>query len=205
MIENRNAFEDIYRKGYWGFGSGHGSLPKVTKGYRSFIEQFIVERGVKSVVDLGCGDWQFSRLIDWKGIDYLGLDIVPSVIDRNRVSFKRPGIRFEIAPANWQDLPAADLLICKDVLQHLTGETIRKFLTVLPRYRLALLTNDVSPDSQINIDIQDGQYRPLDLRRPPFELSCTELYRFHGPKEFSWKKLQFFQSWQKAVLMWARP
>ena len=26
-------------------------------------------------VDVGCGDWQFSRLIDWSGIDRRGIDV----------------------------------------------------------------------------------------------------------------------------------
>ncbi len=51
-----SIFDEIYNKNIWGFGSGHGSLPSVTKGYRKFLENFIKDNNIKSVVDYGCGD-----------------------------------------------------------------------------------------------------------------------------------------------------
>src|SRR4051794_3541455 len=112
------VFQQIYETNYWGFGSGHGSLPKLTRGYREFIARFIRENHITSVVDFGCGDWQFSRLIDWSGVDYLGLDVVPQMIEQHRTTFGRTGVRFDMCPDNLSDVPPADLLLAKDVLQH---------------------------------------------------------------------------------------
>ena len=39
---------------------------------------------IKSVCDIGCGDWQFSQYIDFKGFKYTGIDCVKSVIDENK-------------------------------------------------------------------------------------------------------------------------
>jgi hypothetical protein len=69
----KERFEEIYRKNEWGYGSGHGSLPKHNKGYIEFLEKFIKDKNVRSVVDMGCGDWQFSRLVDWNGAQYQGI------------------------------------------------------------------------------------------------------------------------------------
>ncbi len=57
--------------------------------YRAFVQQFMSRNSVRSVVDLGCGEWQFSRLIDWTGVRYLGVDVVPAVIEKNRPRFRR--------------------------------------------------------------------------------------------------------------------
>ena len=62
------TFQRIYENNLWGFGSGHGSLPRVTKSYRLFIENSIREKQISSAVDFGCGDWQFSRFIDWSAV-----------------------------------------------------------------------------------------------------------------------------------------
>jgi len=50
-------------------GTGFGSLPWTTESYRRLLQDFLACRAIRSVVDVGCGDWQFSRLIDWRGID----------------------------------------------------------------------------------------------------------------------------------------
>ena len=93
------AFRTIYQSHSWGgkSKSGPGSDPNSTRRYRRALARFMRKNRVRSVVDLGCGDWASSRLIDWSGIDYLGLDAVPEVVERNQRAFGRTGIRFEVA------------------------------------------------------------------------------------------------------------
>ena len=125
--ETRNAFETIYRNDSWTNGSGPGSAPSSTIEYRGFVERFIVENGVKTVTDLGCGDWQFSRLMDWSQVDYTGFDIVQSVIDANQRNHGAANIRFQRL-SNIDELPGGDLLISKEVLQHLPNDVIADYL-----------------------------------------------------------------------------
>src|SRR5580692_10211737 len=120
-------FDKIYSENLWGFGSGHGSLPKVTVGYRQFVQNFIRENGVKTVVDFGCGDWQISHLMDWSGVEYLGLDAAQTVIDKNQATYGSKSVRFNLAPDQFTEVPAADLLLVKDVLQHLPADMIHRF------------------------------------------------------------------------------
>jgi SAM-dependent methyltransferase len=124
------------------------------------------------VVDAGCGDWQFSRAIDWTGIEYLGVDIVASVIQENRRRYGAPNVRFAVADIVRHELPPADLLIVKDVLQHLSNADISRFLAQLPRYRHVLIVNDVDPAtlSAAPLDIGTGAYRRLDITQPPHAL-----------------------------------
>ena len=63
----KNEFTNIYEKELWGRGkgSGAGSRPKFNAPYISFLENFLRDNNIKSVIDFGCGDWQFSQYIDW--------------------------------------------------------------------------------------------------------------------------------------------
>ena len=82
-LKMKNEFENIYLNNIWEHGSGEGSLPIHTKGYAHFLENFLTTYNINSVVDMGCGDWQFSRLINWGDAMYQGYDIVQSVIESN--------------------------------------------------------------------------------------------------------------------------
>src|SRR5262245_52014706 len=124
----KTVFSEIYERRVWGRGSGEGSLPEHTSGYRTFLERFLREQQVRSVVDYGCGDWQFSRLIDWSGIDYLGLDLVDTLIEHHRAAYGARNVRFEALDGVPAELPDADLIILKDVLQHWSHRTIESFM-----------------------------------------------------------------------------
>ncbi len=171
-------FSRIYERNDWGYGSGVGSLPLNNIDYIKFVQNFIARKRLTSVVDLGCGDWQFSRFIDWSGVQYVGIDVVDSVVQNNRSMFARPNIQFLLFETVEQ-IPEADLFLCKDVIQHLSNATVRHYLGVLKkRFKYLLLTNDEWP-TELNRDISDGDWRPIRLDQPPFleiapvVLSCT--------------------------------
>ena len=139
------AFEAIYKNDAWGLGSGPGSRPSNTIEYRAFVEHFIEANGVRSVTDLGCGDWQFSALMDWSCVIYTGFDVVESLIMTNRARHARPNIAFKLFQTI-EDLPGGDLLLSKEFLQHLPSQTIADYInTIRMRYRFALLTNSTEP------------------------------------------------------------
>lgn len=165
----QQVFSKIYKNCEWKFGegfSGAGSLPEQTVDYRKFLQQFIRDHHVKSVIDFGCGDWSFSKEMDWSGINYIGCDVVPGIIERNRELYFAPNIHFYVVDAI-EDLPPADLFLCKDVMQHLSNKDIEHLLSHLDKYRFALITNDVVGIG-LNEDIPRGAHRPLDLNKPPF-------------------------------------
>ena len=174
-------FEKIYKEHTWEFGSGEGSLEKHTKGYRQFLQKFLFSNNIKSVVDFGCGDFQFSKLINWDSIQYKGIDIVESVINRNKNIHESINIRFYFSNNNFKNIPNADLLIVKDVLQHWSNQSIIEFLPIIKNYKFVLITNCVGVDplhKTINNDIEDGSFRCLDLMKPPFSINAQEVYSF---------------------------
>ena len=169
------TFSQIYAEGTWGKDStgkgtsGSGSTLEITREYRAYIEQFIKEHGVTSVVDAGSGDWSFSAAIDWGDASYLGIDIAPNIVETVRQRYETARIKFQVGDVT-KDLPAADLLLSKDVLHHLSNELIHEFIRnnlMTRKYKWVILTNARSSE---NLDIPNGDYRGIDLSASPFEV-----------------------------------
>lgn len=143
-------------------------MPINNADYIQFIQNFLEKHRITSVLDFGCGDWQFSRFIDWKGASYVGLDLVPEVIAANREAYARSGVEFAVSNGP-DELPLVDLLLCKDVFQHLPNATIRAYLDAFKRCaKYLLIANDDQPASALNGAIEAGGWRPVRLDHPPF-------------------------------------
>ncbi len=198
--KTRDAFDEIYRDATWGKNtegvghSGTGSTAHATLLYRTFLQQFLTDRKITSVVDAGCGDWEFSQMLDWTGIDYKGYDIVESVVKANTERFAKPNIQFFHADIVETELPAADLLISKHVLQHLPNSAVEKFLRQLRKYRHVLLINGVDPRtlSGNNMDIGPGGYRLLDVTQPPFNVEGIKVLTYQDSAKAMHQVLYIF-------------
>jgi SAM-dependent methyltransferase len=170
------VFSRIYRENEW-IGSGPGSSAEATQDYRFFLEKFLRLNRIRTVLDVGCGDWRFSRYVPWEGVQYTGMEVVPDVVEANRRRFTDDNLRFVCADARTADLPAADLLLMKDVLQHWTNAEVAQFLPTIRRYPFALVTNTTNR-IETNRDCPTGGYRFLDLTRPPFNVDATVVLRW---------------------------
>lgn len=167
-------FDTIYQTNAWGYGSGPGSNTQVTKGYVEFLENFFKEKNIRSISDVGCGDWQFSKNINFSNISYTGYDVASCVIEKNKKIYEKENIQFILYNGNFDKVKGADLLICKDVLQHLPNEKILEFLKILPRFKYALITNDIA--EKVNEDILASSYRALDITKEPFNLDAKKVF-----------------------------
>lgn len=187
------VFDFIYATNMWGDRCGTGSTEAVTRDYRAFIQKFLTDNAIGSVVDIGCGDWRIGQLLDWTGIDYVGIDVSRIVLS-SLSRFEKPNVRFRVLDATRDALPPGDLLIAKDVLQHWSNAAILRFMEQLPRFRFALLTNGFLPQRDgANEDIVDGNWRSLDLKAAPFALAGDYVFAYMAdePKRmFLWRNSQ---------------
>jgi SAM-dependent methyltransferase len=194
--EGEMIFDQIYKYGLWGRNkegegfSGEGSTPENTILYKKFLEDFIQYNEIQTVLDVGCGDWTFSQHVQWGKTQYTGIDVVKSVIEKNKMKFSSPNMTFLHCDPNFTDLPSADLLICKDVLQHLSNETITLLLNQLSKYKYCLITND-NCEWNLNKQIQTGDHRGLDLQKPPFNVKGVKILTF--PSGFVTKHVFYIQ------------
>ena len=187
--EYEERFERIYREKMWGANdenegsSGGGSSLENARPYYEYLTKFLREHKIKSVVDLGCGDWMLSRYIDWTGIDYVGYDVVGSVIDKNIQKYGSDTVRFVNANFLNIEIPAADLIICKHVLQHIPNKDVFCFIKLLSKYKHCLILNAM-PMGQENIDhpvtaeFPFWDDRGIDLTLPPFSIKGKHVLKY---------------------------
>jgi 2-polyprenyl-3-methyl-5-hydroxy-6-metoxy-1,4-benzoquinol methylase len=181
-MSNKEVFSKIYKEDLWHGGSGAGSKIENVKEYVDILQKYIDKPEVKTVLDLGCGDWQFSKFLDLSSVSYLGVDVVDSVIDSNINLYSASNIDFINRDITTYEVPQVDLIICKDVLQHLCNKDVISVLVkIIKSSKFALITNDFNPESTSNIDIENGDYRYLDLTLSPFFLDVVTVLEFEKP------------------------
>jgi SAM-dependent methyltransferase len=185
------TFSTIYRTKGWGddggrFCSGPGSWGQAADDYCRFTIDFIRNRQVKSVVDLGCGDFAIGkRIVEATGVTYTGIDVVPELIEHHQATSSGPQISFRCANMVGDPLPPAELYLVRQVLQHLSNGEIESVLANLGNCSKALISEHVPihPKS-INRDKPHGP----DIRRfggsgvyidkPPFSLEIEETWEW---------------------------
>lgn len=112
--------------------SGPGSSQAAAAPALSSIEQWIGNYGVRSIVDLGCGDWNWMRNLDLlrdpNAPSYEGWDADPDLIKWLNAEYGAPNIRFYVKDICTEALPSADLFILRDVLFHLDPPLVKRIV-----------------------------------------------------------------------------
>jgi hypothetical protein len=184
------VFSQVYLENVWGgpageFYSGGGSKDSFTDAYRDLVNSMLAEESGRrvTIVDLGCGDFRVGRRLVSPGIDYVGVDVVPSLIEHNRRTFGQESVTFVCLDIVEDDLPEGDLCLIRQVFQHLSNDEIARVLSKLRSYPRTLVTEHYfADDSRIvpNLDKPHGpdtrlvQGSGVYLDRPPFSVRGVE-------------------------------
>lgn len=131
-----------------------------------------------NVVDLGCGDFNVGRQIRNVTNRYVACDIVPNVVNYNRLVHAREDVDFRILDLVTEELPAGDVVFIRQVLQHLSNDHISRLLPKLRKYKWAIITESIPSEDLFvpNHNIETGEYIRLesnsgvDLTKTPFNL-----------------------------------
>ena len=166
-------FARIYQTNLWSDAesrSGAGSSLDSTAGLRAELPPLLRRLNARRLLDVPCGDFNWMSQVDLSGIDYIGGDIVEPIIEANRERYKSPTRRFMRVDLTSGPLPNTDVVLCRDCLVHFSFDNIiAAFRTIKATGAQYLLTTTFL-DRQINKDIVDGDWRPLNLTQPPFLL-----------------------------------
>jgi SAM-dependent methyltransferase len=87
-------FKDVYRNNIWGDPetvSGHGSGVARTAAFRDQFANLLIELGTRSLLDAGCGDFNWMKEVQLPIARYFGVDVVPELIAKNQTNYKAPG------------------------------------------------------------------------------------------------------------------
>lgn len=185
----KRAMEQVYEKNLWGgskadYYSGEGShLPDIVNPYISAVTSFLTSfESPLTVCDLGCGDFNVGKALVKHTKKYVAVDIVPSLIARNKEKFKAANLEFHCLDIALADLPSGDCAILRQVLQHLSNAEIQSIVNKLAAFEFVILTEHIPEGDFVpNKDIISGQGNRLkkqsgvNLLAPPFNFKIKEV------------------------------
>ncbi|MCI0380750.1 MAG: class I SAM-dependent methyltransferase [Gemmataceae bacterium] len=153
--------------------SGPGSNAKETAVVRQALPMLFAELGVRSVLDIPCGDFHWMAQVELRLQEYIGADIVEPLIRSNQERYGRAS-QPKISFAQWNlltaSLPRVDLVLCRDCLVHLPLAEVAQALAQIKASGSTYLLTTTFPNHARNWDIAPGDWRPLNLQMSPFAL-----------------------------------
>lgn len=170
-VARRQAFDEIYSGKHWGEGesvSGAGSGIERTLLFRADLEGLLRELNVRTLLDAGCGDFKWLPTFNLHDIRIIAIDVVPDLILANQK--RHPQTEFVVADFVSDGLPKSNLILCRDGLVHLSDADVVRALGNFRRSGAKWLLTNTFLDHKNSADIRTGEWRPLNLERPPFSL-----------------------------------
>jgi hypothetical protein len=169
----QERFERIYSTNLWSdpeTRSGVGSSLDSTAVVRVELPKALRELDARVLLDVPCGDFTWMKRVDLSGIEYIGGDIVPSIIEENQRLHTTESRSFIHLDLTRDELPDADVLVCRDCLVHLSYANIRAVFANISRSNIRYVLMTSFPGRGGNYDVVDGDWRTLDFQAPPFSL-----------------------------------
>lgn len=166
-----DVFTNIYNTNFWESPetvSGTGSELRITTNMRHALSNLIKRFKIKSLADAPCGDLNWMKFVDIGNCRYIGIDIVQDIIEKNIQNF---GATREFKHLNLLEniIEPVDLIICRDMLAHLTYEQIFTALRNFKQSGSKYLLVTTGTTTTYNYDIESaGSWRKLNLELPPF-------------------------------------
>lgn len=185
----KDVFTEIYNGKKWPSKesvSGRGSDLDQTSIIRLAIPKLLNNYSVQSLLDIPCGDMNWwPHITGIERLDYMGADIVEAIINDNKIRF--PQLRFGVLDIINDDLPKVDLIFTRDCLGHFSNANVEKALANIKRSgsKYLLATTFYNPHWKIDVDIEDGGWRPINLIQQfgmgwPLELINEKLRAANG-------------------------
>jgi hypothetical protein len=193
-------FSQIYRDNAWNdpcSRSGTGSNLVQTSSIRRALPGIIERFGVKSLLDIPCGDFfwmkEIQPILSVMLDRYIGADIVADLVNSNSRSFSDSKFTFGVYDIQSSLLPKVDMVLCRDCFVHFSYEDIFTSLRNIKKSRSRYLLATTFP-GRTNRHIVTGAWFPLNLQRFPFyfprpleliQEDCTEYDRAYTDKSIA--------------------
>lgn len=196
-MNHSEIFNNIYKKSLWGYKSGNGSEPENSIPWIKVVNNFLNQSDINSILDFGCGDWRLGQKYKIGNKKYLGVD-VSSVIIEEIQKYSKINISFVQGDATTMDIKYYDLILIKDVLQHLSNSSVNTILNkIMFSCKYALICNDFT---EINKDITPGSYRGINLKNEPFKYNFEEIESWTlFEKKYKLKKMIYLYKNNKQI------
>lgn len=174
-MSNQQVFNKIYATNAWAIDSGTGSMVEHAMTYINYLNSFISHYKIKTVLDLGSGDTKILRELNLDKLDsYTCVEVSDLAIEKYYKNLPK-NVNVVNDDITTFDYPEVDLILIKDVLQHLDIQSIKKIMEkIFKSCKYAIITNDILLTNE-NKDIDSGGYRGLDLKKDPFNYSNLQM------------------------------
>jgi hypothetical protein len=116
-------------------------------------------------------------------VPYVGADIVEALVEENRRRYARDDRRFVRLDLTSDPLPPGDLILCRDCLVHLSYANIERALRNIRASGAKWLLTTSFLDLADNRDIEDGDWRPLNFQRQPFDFPSPDAFLLEDCRE----------------------
>jgi len=182
LLAIENVFTHIYEINLWGSSesvSGSGSTLEGTKLIRQELPRIINQFSIQSILDVPCGDFNWMNHVPLE-IPYIGVDIVKPLISKVQHTYQSEKRKFLHLDLTKDELPNADLVLCRDCLVHLSISNIFLALKNIKRSGAKYLLTTTYPTINFNAEIINGAWRPLNLMLPPFNFPAPLLVYNEG-------------------------
>lgn len=155
----KEVFTRVYEEHQWGgagdsYCSGSGSSGFHASQYAAVVKQLIQDKGIKTMIDLGCGDFVVGRALRTEGVKYIGIDIVDNLIHKNLEAYGDAITSFQSLDMVKDQLPDGDLCIIRQVFQHLSNKQIVSVLQKTKKFKYILITEHYpAPFVKIRVNV----------------------------------------------------
>lgn len=164
-------FTTFYETHYWvddQSRSGGGSNLYATEKIRKAIPGLFLKYGVRSVLDIPCGDFFWFKEMKLDLDRYIGGDIVAPLIASVADKYTSPSRSFRVTDISKDALPDCDLILVRDCFIHLSFAAIFAALNNITQSKIRYLLTTHHADVAENVDLGTGTCRALNLCAAPF-------------------------------------
>lgn len=172
---NEAVFSRIHQKNLWEnseSASGRGSTVARTEVIRRELASLLEEFGARSLFDAACGDFNWMQHVALPDVDYMGADVVPELVACNRRLYEGGKRSFVVIDITRDQLPAVDVILCRDCLIHLSAADIHNAIANFKRSNSTFLLATTHTRVLENRDIRTGDWRSVNLQLSPFNFGA---------------------------------
>eukprot|EP01125_Pyxidicula_operculata_P017619 TRINITY_DN6191_c0_g1_i1.p1 TRINITY_DN6191_c0_g1~~TRINITY_DN6191_c0_g1_i1.p1 ORF type:complete len:150 (-),score=25.92 TRINITY_DN6191_c0_g1_i1:111-560(-) len=122
-------------------------------------------------MDMGCGDFNWmSRIMLPQGVSYVGVDIVPQLIESNKkYSVGVASTKFFVSDiVETPPYKQFDVVLLRDVLTHLERDDIFEVIKNIKNSNSKYLLTTIYLKDFNNISIKNGEWHRINLSHPPY-------------------------------------
>jgi len=143
--------------------AGYGTTKYAVEPIIKELPNIFIEYNIKTFLDAPCSDYYIMKDFDFSGVQYIGIDIVNEQIQSNIEKY--PNVDFRELDMIIDELPHVDLVFSRDILIHLSNDSINKFIKNCNNSNYIMVTTYTKINENEELT---GTWRFINLEKFPF-------------------------------------